>query len=261
MITPRIIWLSLLAFLPLRAGLALDLNTDTALKCWLRFEEATGTSATDSSGNSHPGSLTGGPSWTSGKVGSGVDLAGDDDRIVVAHHTDLSPTSITVAAWINPDVWSSPPITSIVSKQANQTGFPAYDLRKTSSSTTIEAAIAVGTTNYTASGPSNLTTGSWQHVAFTYDGETLIAYVNGAAGTPQTSPSGNLASSTVDLWIGGNPSFPSGRYFDGKVDEFRFYSRALTAAEVLSLYSFPRGYVPPEYLQTTTRINGGFRND
>ncbi len=96
---------------------------------WLRSDDGTGANAADSSGNSHPGTLTGGALFSTGRIAGGVDLAGDDDRIVVAHHADLSPTNITVAAWVRPDVWSSGVfLTSIVAKQANQTGFPAFDV-------------------------------------------------------------------------------------------------------------------------------------
>ena len=221
-------------------------DMSTGLIAYWRLDDGSGTSAADASGNGRTGTLTGGASFTAGQLVGGVGLDGNDGRIVVAHHSSLSPTAITVAAWVYPDTWSGT-LTTIVSKQANQTGFPAFDFRRTPSAATLQAALCVGTTNYTATTPADITAGSWQHVAFTYDGETIIVYLNTSAGTHNTTPSGSLAGTTVDLWIGGNPSFSSGRYFDGKVDEVRIYNRALSGDDIIELYNYRR----PEPLTST----------
>jgi hypothetical protein len=237
---------------------AVELNTDSALKCWLRFEEGTGSSAGDASGNSHPGTLASGASFTSGKLGGGVDLDGTDDCVVVSHHADLSPSNVTIALWVNLDTWSST-LTALASKQSGASPFPMCEIRKTNLATTLESNAAASGVNYSAAG-STPPTGAWHHVALTYDGDVLRLYQNGAQTGQNANPNGSLNTNMVNLWLGGNPS-ASGRHMEGKIDEFRFYDRSLSLSEVRSLHDFPRGYVPPEFHQTTNRMNGGFRND
>ena len=42
---------------------------------------------------------------------------------------------------------------------------------------------------------------------------------------------------TANNWIG-KSAFTPDPYFDGLVDDFRVYNRALTAAEITALYAF-----------------------
>jgi hypothetical protein len=240
------------------AANAVELNTDSALKCWLRFEEPSGTDAVDASGHNHSGTLANGASRISGKVGGAVDLDGDDDRIAISHDPELSPSNETIALWVNLDTWNST-LTALASKQSGSSPYPMCEIRKTNGGTTLESNAAVSGTNYSAAG-STPPTGAWHHVALTYDGDELLLYQNGAQTGQNDNPNGSLNTSAVNLWIGGNPSF-TGRHMNGKIDEFRFYDRALSLTEVRSLHDFARGYVPPEFHQTTNRMNGGFRND
>jgi hypothetical protein len=211
---------------------ALNLNTDPALELWLKLDE----NDDDSSSNGLSTSTAGGVTWTStGRLGGAVVLAGDDDRVIVSHDAVLSSAQITVAVWIKPVEWDTD-LTSVVSKQLDsQPDYEAFDFRRVVGSDAIQAAIAVGGTNYTANSSASIADGAWQHVAFTYNGDVFLVYHNGDAGSPNNSPTGDLTAATVDLWVGGNPSI-SGRYFDGKVDDVRLYSGAISAAEVLRLY-------------------------
>jgi hypothetical protein len=43
---------------------------------------------------------------------------------------------------------------------------------------------------------------------------------------------------TIDYAFIAKSRFDADPYFDGKIDEFRVYNRALSAAEVLALYNF-----------------------
>jgi hypothetical protein len=141
-----------------------------------------------------------------------------------------------VAVWIKPGVWNTE-LESVVSKQLDShPDYEAFDFRRQSGSDKIEAAIAVGGANYKATATDDIADAEWQHVAFTYDGATLIVYRNGDDGTHNTDPNGDLTAATVALWVGGNPSF-TGRHFEGQIDDVRVYSRALTDVEVLRLYN------------------------
>jgi hypothetical protein len=78
----------------------------------------------------------------------------------------------------------------------------------------------------------------WTHLAATYDGATLQLYVNGVL-TGIQSGSGALITSTGVLRLGGNNVW--GEFFQGRIDEVRIYSRALTQGEILSDMNTPIG--------------------
>jgi flagellin-like protein len=70
---------------------------EKAVGCW-KFDEGSGTSAFDSSPYSNTGTLTNGPTWTSGKYGNGIQFDGTNDILFwVIKHIE-SRTSITLSA-------------------------------------------------------------------------------------------------------------------------------------------------------------------
>ena len=83
---------------------------------------------------------------------------------------------------------------------------------------------------------SSISTNAWHHFVVTLSGNTGTLYIDGAVAATNTSmtlhPS-NLGN-TANNWIG--KSQWSDPYFNGKIDEFRIYNIALTAAQVTSLY-------------------------
>jgi hypothetical protein len=78
-------------------------------------------------------------------------------------------------------------------------------------------------------GTSALPLNTWTHLAATYNGSTLILFVNGSqvASTPVT---GTIVGGTGPLKMGGNAIW--GEWFNGLIDEVRVYDRARTAAEI-----------------------------
>ena len=71
----------------------------------------------------------------------------------------------------------------------------------------------------------------WHHIAVTKSGTTFTLYIDGTTSESQTIT--NTAWGTQD-WIIGNTPYNS-RYFDGKIDDMAFWSRALTATEINKL--------------------------
>lgn len=213
--------------------------TDNIILC-LDMLEGTGTSIADLTGNGHNGTLSGGYSWTTGPDGlPAIDMDGTNGtRIAVAHHSNLNVATISWACWVNLDGWGQ--LTTLVSKQSSSSPFPPGDIRRLNAASTTQwqATCAVGGTNYQVVGPASptVTTGVWQLAGLTYDGEELRAWLNGVSGTANATPSGNLQTSSIDLWIGGNPSFTD-RHVDGKFQQFAMWNRALSADEWSRLYN------------------------
>ena len=87
--------------------------------------------------------------------------------------------------------------------------------------------------------PAALSTGAWHHLAVvlgagaTYTGTLYIDKVavgTNAAMTLRPSNLGNTANNFI-----GRSAFAADPYFDGYIDDFRIYKRALTAAEITAL--------------------------
>jgi hypothetical protein len=82
-------------------------------------------------------------------------------------------------------------------------------------------------------------TGSWIHVAFTYDGGSTsndpIMYKNGVSQsvTERVAPSGSLVLPTGTAWIGSENG--TGQFYNGRLAEFGVWNRILTVAEILAL--------------------------
>jgi hypothetical protein len=117
-----------------------NLNTDPALELWLKLDDATGTTASDTSGNARDGTISG-AAWTAaGRLVHALDLDGVDDRVSVGHAAALIGTPLTVAMWINPDTWSVL-LETVATKDESGT-FEGWYLRRSSTSA-INAVISV----------------------------------------------------------------------------------------------------------------------
>src|ERR1043165_5635693 len=65
------------------------------------FDEASGTTAADSSGNGHALMLVNGTTWTTGITGTGVHTNGTNQYLVSMSPLDLSSTSaVTLSLWM-----------------------------------------------------------------------------------------------------------------------------------------------------------------
>jgi hypothetical protein len=74
-----------------------------------------------------------------------------------------------------------------------------------------------------------MTKGTWYHVAGTYDGTTLKAYINGILRATSTCSDGIIDSQGV-MNIARNPLLAT--YFNGTIDDVRYYDRTLSDAEI-----------------------------
>jgi hypothetical protein len=81
----------------------------------------------------------------------------------------------------------------------------------------------------------NSTTGNWEHIVVTHNGSgEFKIYFNGVLKATQTL-SGTVSTNTGDVKIG-TYQLSSGFEFDGKLDQLRFFNKALSSSEVTTLY-------------------------
>lgn len=85
----------------------------------------------------------------------------------------------------------------------------------------------------------NSLSSGWHHIAATYNGNTIIGYIDGQPIASKSGLPGKLTyNSSNCLMIGAEPggTTPSGNYFTGKISDVRIYATALSAAAVKELY-------------------------
>jgi hypothetical protein len=197
------------------------------------------------------GVLEGGVTFVPGEVGRAFDFDGTtaDVKFPASPSLDVGPgAGLTIEAWIMPsDLLQMRPIvewnsgdtsvaypdgvhfwTSVLTAIGTGPGCLFANIMDTSS-----------TSHSLASAPGLLTTTAFQHVAVTYSRTTGVAvlYINGAV-VAQQDLGIFTPKTTSDLYLGYRlAGYPAGARFAGKMDEVTLYSRALSATEILSIYS------------------------
>ena len=207
------------------------------------FDEGTGTSAADSSGNGNKGTLVNGTTWsTTAKFGRAANFDGVDDRVDVADSNSLDLAGgMTLEAWVRPTANSG--YRTVVLKEVS--GELAYSLYAADSDHATHPsgwARVAGVSHY-ADGTGALPLNAWSHIAVTYNGSALVYFVNGVQ-TRSTALSGAITTSTMPLRIGSNTIW--GEYFQGQIDEVRVYNRALSASEIQTDMVTPIGGSAPD---------------
>ena len=73
------------------------------LVAYWTFDEGSGTTAADSSGNGNTAILENGTAWSTGIIGAGsVRMDGVDDRAIIRTASFGGAGDMTIAAWVNP---------------------------------------------------------------------------------------------------------------------------------------------------------------
>jgi glucose/arabinose dehydrogenase len=212
--------------LDLTAGFEPDTSAPPGLVAAYSFDEGSGTTLADRTGHGHTGTLTG-PAWTAaGRNGGALSFDGSDDSVRINDHADLDlTTGMTLEAWVRPTALGNGWRTIVFKEQAAHMTYALY--AGTNSGRPTGQAWVGGERD--ARGPSPIATGTWTHLATSYDGATLKLYVNGLE-VRALAAGGPMAISTGPLKLGGNGIWSE--WFAGSMDDVRIYNRALSATEI-----------------------------
>ncbi|HRH22475.1 MAG TPA: LamG domain-containing protein [Candidatus Paceibacterota bacterium] len=222
------------------------------------FDEGTSTIAHDFSGNSLHGTLTNmapHTDWVGGKKGKALDFDGTDDFIALGNPSALNITGqITLSAWVN---FSSFPSNNngcanycgIIMEKGFDGTREAYVLRYSGSPAKLEVLTFGPSIDYGTSWNINFPINTWHHVVGLYNGTSWVLYVDGVLVASAVKAVGAQSSSANAAIGGAYISGTPGRFFPGKIDDVRVYSRALSDSEVQALYN-----------QNQTAINSSQQN-
>ncbi len=210
---------------------------DKGLVGYWKFDEGSGSTASDSSGSGNVGTFGSGVTWIDGKVNKALAFNGSGGVVAPDASTLRLPNDFTIIAWFNlaapPGAADSRPIVGKLG-----TGFPlnyvlsvAYDPIRIYPSVYSSGGQAY---SFTSNATINLNT--WYFVALTRTTtDSGKLYLNGLLDKTGTFPSGTLAVNNDLLRIGESGGFV--RYWNGLIDDVRIYNRALSAAEIAAIYN------------------------
>ena len=207
------------------------LNTELdGLVGWWKFDETNGPIAYDSSGNGNDGNLSGGPTWTSGKIGGALSFDGVDDYVDLEIGTTLNTKSlISVSLWIKPTEYKN---AVLISHQKANGGW-AFKWRVSSQKLYFkiygESESNSAVLQYTQNPQLNV----WSHLIATIGLNTHKIYLNSSI-SREINNTVSFESPLANVRVG---SVSDSEFFNGLLDDVRIYDRALSAAEVQALYN------------------------
>ena len=193
----------------------------------------------------HHGTVMGGGGFAPAKVGRGFVFSGSgDDYLNLPPNLFPMPTSGSGNTPFSFELWFQTASGGVILGQQDQRPFDPVAANV--------PAIYVGTNGHLhvlmfwgveslLQSSNSVADGLFHHVAVTYDGNTEILYLDGTAidslSFTQESYAGIYFYQLGTGWTDGWPSTPGGWWpFTGTVDEPALYMRALSGAEVASLY-------------------------
>jgi hypothetical protein len=195
---------------------------DTSLVGLWTFDEGTGSTAYDYSGNNATGSWAGTPSYVGGKVGDWAgSFDGSTDNVTIPYNSAVATTgTYSITAWYVSN-GSGGSLVNISNSGSNRNGID------------VVGGGYVGVGYYNGSSyqgfNSYAAVSGWNFVVLTVQNGTVFGYLNGAVMT--TSGMSGLGTNSA---FGYNQNFG---YFKGLIDDVRVYNRALSAAEIQAMYN------------------------
>ena len=189
------------------------------------FNEGSGATVADASGNGNTGTIANAVWTKAGKFGNALVFDGTSSLVTIPDSSSLHlKSAMTLEAWVNPS------IAVVAQRDVIAKGSDDYFLRGFSSGGGGPGAGAtLDSSNITSYGREQLPANTWTHLAVTYDGSALHLYQNGREVSSRFYR-GNIAESLNPLQVGGNTLL--GQYFSGAIDELRIYNVALTRTQI-----------------------------
>ncbi len=202
-----------------------------------KFDDKTGTSVTDTSGNGNNGSIVSTPSWKSSSScneGSCLEFTSNSQYVTAADPgtSVLDITGpVTLEAWV---WWDQFKDYGVVANKGSGGTAATFNYGIWSYSTSINCFIGNGTaTNSLGYNAALVSTNAWHHLVCVADGTNLSMYIDGKRVT-QVGQTVTPAANNAAFIVGEN-----GRSVDGKIDTVKVYNYARTPAQIA--YDYNRG--------------------
>ncbi|MHC4324815.1 MAG: LamG-like jellyroll fold domain-containing protein, partial [Planctomycetota bacterium] len=193
--------------------------------------------ANDSSGNGYHGEEFGNPSYVPGMIDQAMDFDGPEQSVYIEDFTAVqNQDAVTICMWVKPDRNSGTDQVMWFTDEDGSYGRVRFGINGDE----WEFKHGDGGANPNADdGENPIILGEWTHlVGIRQNGVKLELFVNGVSA--ERIAFGNAGVAEPQASIGAERRSPTSirTPFDGVIDEVRFYTRALSAADIQELFSF-----------------------
>jgi len=239
----------------------IDVTVENAEVLHYDFDQGTGSTARDRSGQGHDGTLAG-PAWSTSTpdASSGsLSMDGNDDLAINGYHySSGGHPEVTVTAWVKTRDGTNQVLVSYdrseywrleINGSGAGHGQVGWDLN------TDAGQLDFG-------GTTRIDDGTWHHVAAVYDHGTTRLYIDGEQDgrTSKGSTFGSGATRYGFVGVGSEAGRFNGNrgpnaYLNGTIDDVRIYETALSAARIRDLASLQHNH-PPDADHDRATVDG-----
>jgi chitodextrinase len=217
-----------------------EINTsEPGLIAWYKFDG----NANDATPYANHGATGGNPIYEAvthpnGTGNQAIKFDGVQDSVLMPNAVQLISDYATVSFWIRPDAVSVDAEAYVIDfghwSQRYKISLPQH--LKIVWTTNSNNAVSDNFIHDMDSKDGNeLIVGNWWYVTMVHDGTNDIIYLDGVD-VNNLPAAGTLNSTSFPLGMGSNP-IDGGQYFNGALDEVKFYNKALTPGEVANLFN------------------------
>ena len=210
-----------------------------------KFDEGSGSTAYDSTENNNDGTLYGematstspNSGWTTGKHGSALSFDGVDDYVDLGNDSSIEPGTgdFTVGLWMKSNQVADQKYTLFMKGQAGSKGIRLQFDDGVNAGKLLATILDVDSDSVYTVTESTYNDNEWHYVSVVVDRDSseFKIYVDGSiAGEPASlSAIGDITNATYG-WHLGKQRTAYLLYYDGLLDDIRFYSYARTADEI-----------------------------
>jgi hypothetical protein len=188
------------------------------LIAWYKFDEGSGTTASDSSGSGHNGTLTSSPTWITGPSGNGaLNFTSTSQNVSCGTINGTALTEITITFWLK------------VSSTANESKIVdwgnIYIKCSNGGGQTVNGTVS-GSAAGSAYTSQTVFDSTWHFIAYTSSGSSQTIYFDGAA---SGTASQTFTPQNTALYVA--------HILTASVDDVRIYNRSLSSTEISTLFS------------------------
>ncbi|WP_162907607.1 LamG domain-containing protein [Allorhizocola rhizosphaerae] len=203
-----------------------------------KFDESTGTTLADSSGNNRTATIKGGHSWVGGRTGHGVLFDGTTGYAETTGPALNTERDFTAAAWVYPTTTDSVN-RMVVGQDGNRVSVfqIVYVAATRRWAAVVSEADRDDTPLVVLQSGEPVAVGEWVHVALTYKADLgqLRLYVNGVLAAARAEVKVLPSSGPVSMGRSKANGVPAGHWARG-VDEVRLYQQTLSAGQIRRIH-------------------------
>ncbi|MFA5771798.1 MAG: PQQ-binding-like beta-propeller repeat protein [Thermoplasmata archaeon] len=220
-------------------------RAETGLVAKWSFDEGTGTTAVDSSGNNNNGTING-ATWVDGVSGKALRFDGVNDYVEIPQSSTLNvggaSGSYSIGFWMKANATPSG-VRWIITKYPNGQYIQPYPISiSIDSSGKVTTAVFDSQDSNYSTGTTVVTDGNWHYVVSIVDRSTnniRIGIDGNIQNTISISNIGDMRNSApIALgWDEGQTGANPDVYFNGIIDEVKIYNSTLSASEISQSYN------------------------